>query len=70
MEHFKRIKEYVDTVHQNGFKSWQGLLIKTSDNKLIQVAGQNIKSLSDLKDYLNGKNIFCTGQKKMKFPFN
>jgi hypothetical protein len=64
------IKEYFDTVHRNAFKSWQGLLIRTRDNKSIQVAGQNIKSLSDLKDYLNGKKIFCAGQKKMKFPFN
>lgn len=64
------IKEYFDTVHQNAFKSWKGLLIKTSDNKSVQVAGQNINSLSDLKDYLNDKKIFCAGQKKMKFPFN
>jgi len=64
------IKEYFDTVHRNAFKSWQGLLIKTSDNKSIQVAGQNIKSISDLKDYLNDKKISCAGQKKMKFPFN
>ena len=64
------IKEYFDTVHRNPFKSWQGLVIKTSDNKSIQVAGQNIKSLSDLKDYLNHQKIFCAGQKNMYFPFN
>ena len=64
------IEEYFDTVHQNAFKSWQGLLIKTSRNKYIQVAGQNVKSLSDLKDYLSNQKIFCAGQKKMKFPFN
>ena len=64
------IKEYFDTVHQNAYKSWQGLLIKTNDNKSIQVAGQNVKLLSDLKGYLRDKQIFCAGQKKMKFPFN
>jgi hypothetical protein len=64
------ITEYFETVHRNGFKVWYGLLIKTSDNKTIQLAGQNIKSLSDLKDYLNDRKIFCAGQRKMKFPFN
>jgi len=64
------ITEYFETVHRNAFKGWTGLLIKTNDNKTIQVAGQNIKSLSDLKDYLNERKIFYAGQKKMKFPFN
>ena len=64
------IKEYFETVHINTFKTWLGLLIKTGDNKSIQVAGQNIKSLSDLKNYLNANNIFYAGQKKMRFPFN
>jgi hypothetical protein len=66
----KDISEYYETVHKNSFKVWYGLLVKTSDNKTIHVAGQNIKSLSDLKDYLNDKKIFCSGQKNMKFPFN
>lgn len=64
------ISEYSETVHNNGLKSWIGLLIKTNDNKTIQVAGQNIKFLSDLKDYLNDRKVFYAGQKKMKFPFN
>jgi hypothetical protein len=64
------INEYFETFHKNAFKGWYGLLIKTNDNRTIQVAGQNIKSLSDLKDYLNDKKIFYAGQKKMKFPFN
>ena len=64
------IDEYFETLHKNAFKGWTGLLIKTKDNKTIQVAGQNIKSLSDLKDYLSERKIFCAGQKKMKFPFN
>ncbi|MEO6455375.1 MAG: hypothetical protein ABIN97_14945 [Ginsengibacter sp.] len=64
------ISEYFETVHTNTFKSWTGLLIKTNDNKTIQVAGQNIKSISDLKDYLDERKIFYAGRKKMKFPFN
>jgi len=64
------INEYFEIVHKNAFKGWTGLLIKTNDNKTIQVAGQNIKSLSDLKDYLTERKIFYAGQKKMKFPFN
>lgn len=64
------ISEYFETFHRNAFKGWEGLLIKTTDKKTIQVTGQNIQSLSDLKDYLNEKKIFYSGQKKMKFPFN
>jgi hypothetical protein len=64
------IKEYFETVHKNAFKSWTGLLIKTNDNKTIQVAGQNVKSLPHFKDYLKQKNIHYAGQKRMKYPFN
>ena len=64
------ITEYFETIHRNAFKVWYGLLIKTNDNKTTQVAGQNIKSLSDLKNYLDDRKISNAGQKKMKFPFN
>jgi hypothetical protein len=64
------IKEYFETVHTNAFKSWHGLLIKTCDNKTIQVAGQNIKSVLELKNYLDDRNIFYAGIRKMSFPFN
>ena len=64
------IKEYLETVHKNPFKAWYGLLIKTHDNQTIQLAGQNIESLSELKDYLTDKKISYAGQRKMKFPFN
>ncbi len=64
------INEYFETLHKNAFKGWVGLLIKTNNNKPIQVAGQNVKSLSDLKNYLNNRKIFYAGQKKMRFPFN
>lgn len=64
------ISKYFDTVHKNNFRSWTGILIKTNDNKTIQVTGQNIKSLSDLKNYLSERKIFCGGQRKMIFPFN
>jgi hypothetical protein len=64
------ITEYFETIHRNAFKVWYGLLIKTNDNRTTQVAGQNIKSLSDLKDFLDDRKIPKAGQKKMKFPFN
>jgi hypothetical protein len=64
------ISEYFETIHRNRFKVFYGLLLKLKDNKTIQVSGQNIKLLPDLKDYLNNKKISCVGQKKMKFPFN
>jgi hypothetical protein len=64
------ITEYFETIHRNAFREWYGLLIKTNDNRTTQVAGQNIKSLSDLKEYLDVSKISNAGQKKMKFPFN
>lgn len=63
------ISEYHVTVHKNAFKAWHGLLIKTKENKEIQIAGQNIKSISTLRDYLTDKKILFAGEKKMKFPF-
>jgi hypothetical protein len=64
------ISEYFETTHRNRFKMFRGLLLKLRDKKTIQVAGQNIESLSDLKNYLDERGINCVGQKKMKFPFN
>jgi hypothetical protein len=64
------IKEYFETTHRNSFKSFHGLLLKLNDNRRIQIAGQNVGALSDLKDYLNNKRIICGGQTRMKFPFN
>ncbi|RTL59326.1 MAG: hypothetical protein EKK37_13600 [Sphingobacteriales bacterium] len=64
------INEYYQTTHRNNLKTWQGLIMKTNDNIEIQVAGQNIKSLIILKDYLDNKKILSSGNKKMKFPFN
>lgn len=64
------IDQYLDAIHSNPFKTFYGLLIKTNNNKTIQVAGQNIKSLSELKNYLNERKISYAGQKKMRFPFN
>jgi hypothetical protein len=64
------ISEYFETVHRNRFKVFYGLLLKINGDRTIQVAGQNVKSLSHLKDYLNDRKINCVGQKKMRFPFN
>ncbi|AMR28969.1 hypothetical protein A0257_18935 [Hymenobacter psoromatis] len=63
------IRQYFDTVYQNGFKSWHGLLIETNDNQTIQVVEQNVKLVLELKDYLIKKGIFCAGKKKREFPF-
>jgi hypothetical protein len=64
------IKGYFDTVHKNQFKVFYGLLLELRGNKTIQVTGQNVGSLSAFKDYLDKRNISCSGQRKMKFPFN
>jgi hypothetical protein len=66
----QEIAEYFKTLHRNALKEFHGLLLKLKDGDAIQVAGQNINSLSDFEDYLIKKQINCIGQKKMKFPFN
>jgi len=64
------IKEYFETIKTNPYKTFRGLLLNVKGNKPIQVAGQNVKSLSDLKDYLADRNVHFGGTRKMKFPFN
>jgi hypothetical protein len=64
------ISEYKETYKRAKLRNWKGLLIKTNDGKIIQVTDQNIISLSDFKNYLDEKKIYCAGQTKMIFPFN
>ena len=64
------IKNYFDTIHINGFKEWQGIILNLNSDKTIQVAGQNIDGVPDFKKYLLEKEIPCLGIRKMKFPFN
>ena len=64
------INEYYETNLKAKFRTWNGLLIKTYDNKTIQVTAQNISSLSGFKNYLNERKIHCAGKGKMRFPFN
>jgi hypothetical protein len=64
------ISEYSETVHKNAFKKFYGLQIRLNDNQAIQIAGQNVRSIADLKEYLTKQEIRYTGQEKMKFPFN
>jgi hypothetical protein len=65
----REIDEYFETIKTNPYKTFHGLLINVKGNKTIQVAGQNVKSLSDLKDYLANRKVHCGGTRKMKFPF-
>ena len=53
----------------NSYKTFHGLLINLKNDKTLQVAGQNIRCLSDLRDYFNDKKIFYAGQQKMTVPF-
>jgi len=63
------IADYFETNKGNGYKVFYGLLLRLKDARTIQLAGQNINCLTDLKQYLDEKNITCLGQRKMKFPF-
>ena len=64
------IKNYFDTVHLNGYKEWQGIILNLNSEKIIQIVGQNINGVSDLKNYLAENAIQCLGTTKMRFPFN
>ncbi len=64
------IKNYFDTIHRNGFKDWQGIILYLNSEKIIQIAGQNVDGIPDLKNYLAEKGVPCSGTRKMKFPFN
>ena len=64
------IAEYSQTVHRNTVKVFHGLLLKFRDGKKIQVVGQNVKRVSDLKDYLSERKVPQGVGQKMKFPFN
>jgi hypothetical protein len=64
------ISEYSMTVHRNRAKVFSGLLIKLCDGKKIQVVGQNVHRVSDLKDYLSERKVPQGIGQKMKFPFN
>ena len=64
------ITTYFKTTHRNQFKEWQGIILETKNNGTIQLAGQNLKSLRDFEKYLIDKSIPCSGERRMKFPFN
>jgi hypothetical protein len=64
------IKNYFDTIHRNGFKKWEGIILILHSKKNIQIAGQNILGVPEFKKYLVEKEIPCLGTRNMKFPFN
>jgi len=64
------IESYYETTHTNAIKKWNGILLNLKSGKSIQLAEQNLLSISDFKDYLNEKSIPCSGKRRMKFPFN
>lgn len=64
------IKNYSDTIHRNGYKKWQGIILNLNSEKIIQIAGQNVDGVPDLKKYLIEKAVTCLGVRKMRFPFN
>jgi hypothetical protein len=63
------IISYNSTLHKNQFKSFSGIRFAFQD-KVIWLAGQNIKKLDELKDFLDKKGVKDNGIIKMKFPFN
>jgi hypothetical protein len=63
------VENYFVTIHRNAFKKWKGLLLQCTDGNTIQLAGQNLKSIGALEQYLVDKGVDCLGDRKMKFPF-
>jgi hypothetical protein len=66
----KEIENYFWTTHKNSIKVFNGILLTLRQGKTIQLTGQNIKSISDFRDFLDDKKVAYAGEKKMKFPFN
>jgi len=64
------IDHYFITKNRTRFKVFEGLILKLKTENKIQLAGQNLLSISDFKDYLVDKKIPCKGERKMIFPFN
>jgi len=66
----KDIETYFWTSHKNAYKVFNGILLILKNGKSVQLAGQNLKSISVFRDYLDSQNIPCSGERRMKFPFN
>ena len=66
----KEIENYFWTTHKNSIKVFNGILLTLRHGKTIQLTGQNIKSISDFRVFLDDKKVAYAGEKKMKFPFN
>jgi len=64
------IDHYFETIHRNQFKTFEGILLILKNNKTIQLAGQNLKSIAELREYLIETGVPASGLRKMKFPFN
>lgn len=64
------ITNYNETFKRNAIKEFYGILVSLNDGTEIQIAGQNVNGISELKSYLNEKGIPGGEQQKMRFPFN
>jgi hypothetical protein len=50
-------------------KPWYGLLLKTSSNKSFKLTEQNLKELSELKEYFEEQGLKYSGEKNSFFSF-
>jgi len=66
----KDIENYYATFHINKSTGFLGILVNAKDGKTYQLAGQNLISVADFKQYLIDKGIDYAGERKMTFPFN
>ncbi len=63
------ILSYNSTFHKNRYKTFLGIRLVLKDD-IIWLAGQNIRRLDELKDFLSKRGLKDIGPIKMKYPFN
>jgi hypothetical protein len=60
---------YYASVYNTRHGTSYGRIIKTSDNRIIELNPGNLKDVSRIDDYLNGLDIEFYGEKRSFYPF-
>lgn len=61
------ITSYYSTRYLGRGIKYYGLQLNLENNKTLRLAEQNLKNLSDFKEYLTSNNIDCLGEKLLRF---
>jgi hypothetical protein len=62
------IDGYYKTVHKTKVKTFEGLLIKLKSNKVVEVTDYNLKSITEVSDFLTNNKVLLLGDMESWFP--